>query len=204
MNNAVVIVGGDHHNTLGVIESFAEKGIKPYVIVLTDSNVSYVIYSKHIKRPWVCLSEEEVLSCLCQNFADSSEKIVLIATNDQTASLIDSYHQTLTPFSYISSVEPHGHLADAMSKEYMSELARNVGLEVPKTWIVKDTCIPEDISFPIITKAISSIEGTKANIKVCYDKEQLLSFFSSQRECHTIQLQTYIDKEYEFQLIGVS
>ena len=28
MKNKVLIIGGDHHNTLGVVESFAEKGIK--------------------------------------------------------------------------------------------------------------------------------------------------------------------------------
>ena len=48
MKNKVLIIGGDHHNTLGVVESFAEKGIKPYVLIYENNSHSFVLHSKHI------------------------------------------------------------------------------------------------------------------------------------------------------------
>ena len=30
MNNKVLVIGADHHNTLGIVESLGEKGIKSY------------------------------------------------------------------------------------------------------------------------------------------------------------------------------
>ena len=48
MKNKVLIIGGDHHNTLGVVESFAEKGIKPYVLIYEKNTHSFVLRSKHI------------------------------------------------------------------------------------------------------------------------------------------------------------
>ena len=38
MKYNMLIVGSDHHNTLGVIESFAETEVRPSVIVLTSSS----------------------------------------------------------------------------------------------------------------------------------------------------------------------
>lgn len=33
MNNKIIVFGGDHHNTLGVVRSLGEAGIKPILIL---------------------------------------------------------------------------------------------------------------------------------------------------------------------------
>ena len=35
-NNKVLVIGADHHNTLGIVESLGEKGIKYYVLIVAD------------------------------------------------------------------------------------------------------------------------------------------------------------------------
>ena len=55
----------------------------------------------------------------------------------------------------------------------MSDLAREVGLDVPRTWMVSDREVPADIEFPCITKAISSVEGSKKNIEICKEKRRI-------------------------------
>lgn len=189
---------------MGVIESLAEKKIYPYVIAITKTSWAYVLKSKYVTKGWVCHDGNQVIECLLQNFKDSEHKTLVIATNDYAASLLDSNNDKLTSYFILPNTSSPGTLSKTMSKEYMSSLARKVGLNVPKTWVVNNGVIPIDVEYPCITKAISSIEGTKDNICICYDAETLRNFLSKQVKCYTIQIQKFIEKEYEFQLLGCS
>ena len=53
---SILIIGSDHHNTLGVLESLGEKGVKPDVIVTTRSHTdnSFVLKSKYVARGYIC------------------------------------------------------------------------------------------------------------------------------------------------------
>ncbi len=202
--NQVVVIGGDHHNTLGVIESFAQTGIKSNVIIYSQHTRSYVLHSKYIKLGWLCRNEEQIINCLLTNFKDKKLKTVVIATNDETASLIDRNHKILDDFCILPNATPGGKLSDIMSKEFMSDLARKVGMTVPQSWIIKDANIPDNIEFPVITKAISSVEGSKDNIRVIYNKEELDKFICTETHCSVIQVSKFVNKDFEFQLLGCS
>ncbi len=202
--NKVLVVGGDHHNTLGVIESFGQKGIRPYVILYTPYHKCYVPHSKYVESGWSCSEEYELIACISSNFNEKDNKTVIVATNDIVADILDRHFEELKDICYIPTVIPAGELNRIMSKEYMSHLAKEVGLNVPQTWILENSEIPSSIDYPVITKAISSVQGSKANIKVCYNADDLRAFISHQQECSIIQIQRYIEKEFEFQLLGVS
>ena len=202
--NKVLVIGGDHHNTLGVIESLGAKGISPYVLVITNTSWAYVLKSKYVADGWVCHDEKQTVECILRNFNDTEHKAVVITTCDSAASLLDNNYDQLSPFLILPNTSTPGNLTNVMSKEYMSSLAREVGINVPKTWVVTDGSIPQDVEYPCITKAISSIAGTKENICVCRDEETLRHFLSDKAKCHTIQIQKFVDKEYEFQLLGCS
>ena len=45
-----IVIGGNHHNTLGVIRSLGRKGVMPYVILTSGDNNSFVLKSKYIKN----------------------------------------------------------------------------------------------------------------------------------------------------------
>ena len=201
--NRAVIVGTDHHNTLGLVESLAEKNVMPYVILHTQHSDGYVLHSKYIIKGWCCPDESAIIKCLLDNFKDKTNKTVILTTSDNVADIIDRNSGILDQYFYLSTTHPYGNLANWMSKEKMSETAREVGLNVPTTWLLNNDKIPKDITYPVITKAISSIEGTKANISVCRCEKDLELFLKKQH-CKTIQIQKFIDKEFEFQLIGCS
>ena len=51
MNREVVVIGGNHHNTLSILRSLGEKGIKSLLIVLSPYDPKpFVGYSKYIRR----------------------------------------------------------------------------------------------------------------------------------------------------------
>lgn len=203
MNNKAVIIGKDHHNALGIVESLGRKGIRPYVVILTRHKKSYVSNSKYVEKGWCCHNENEVIETLLTNFFDRDNKAVAYACDDETAVILDKNHKELGPFFFLPTTQPAGSLSNWTQKEMMSRVATEVGLSVPKTWVSKNNEIPEDIQFPIITKAHSSVEGGKSNIHICRDREALERVLTG-NHCETMILQQLINKEYEFQLLGCS
>lgn len=200
----IVVFGTDHHNTLGVIESLGIKGIKSDVIILSSKKWAYVLKSKYVNNGWICKRSEDVVSCLYANCISDKKKVPIIATSDLTACILDENHLSLEEHFFLPNAIPPGSLAQKMSKKYMSELAVKVGLNVPKTWIIENKEIPDDIVYPCITKAISSVEGTKDNISICNNKSDLTRFLSNKTHCKKIQIQKYVDKAFEFQFLGCS
>ena len=204
MKYNMLIVGSDHHNTLGVIESFAETEVRPSVIVLTSSSWAYVLKSKYVRNGWICHTEDEILHIMLSHFSNMNEKTVVYSTCDRVSSVLDKHYDVLKEHFVLPNTKEGGSLTAKMSKEYMSSLARKIGLSVPKTWIVKDGMLPDGIEYPCITKAISSIEGSKDNICICSNEHELSLFLERKAHCPTIQIQKYIDKKFEFQLLGCS
>lgn len=203
MNHQVVIIGADHHNTLGVVESLAEKGIKPFVLIYEKSTNSFVLHSKHVAGGWICQTEEDAVKTLRKNFSDSTNKAVMIATNDEVAGLVDRNHAILEEYFFLPIATPAGQLEQMMKKEWMTRLAQQVGLNVPTSWMMTNGKIPDDITFPIITKAPSSVIGGKGDIKICHTRQELESFIIT-NDYKQLQIQHFVNKAFEFQLLGCS
>lgn len=48
MTNKIIITGGSHHNTYGVIRSLGVKGIKSFVLLVSEENDSFLLHSKYV------------------------------------------------------------------------------------------------------------------------------------------------------------
>lgn len=203
MDHKAVIIGKDHHNALGIVESLGRKGIRPYLVVLTRYKKSFVGNSKFVEKCWCCADHDAVVRVLCENFTDRQNKAVAYACDDETAVLLDENHTILEPILFLPTVNPAGALSDWMQKERMSKLAEEVGMLIPKTWVIEGESLPDDIIYPVITKAHSSIEGGKDNLHVCQNKDELENMLKG-NHCSTMILQEYISKAFEYQLIGYS
>ena len=46
----VIVIGINHHNTLGVVRSLGYKGLKSHVIIMCRQKNPYVCYSKYIVK----------------------------------------------------------------------------------------------------------------------------------------------------------
>lgn len=204
MNNKVLIIGSDHHNTLGLIESLAQRGVKPYVIVYSHDKVPYLKYSKNYTQLWVCDTEDGIIECMLSNFEDKTNKTIVLSSADVVSVFLDYHYKELNDYFILPISARYGELERIMSKQYMAELAIKVGITVPRTWLTDDTKIPEGIEYPCITKAISSIAGAKDNIAICQNEEDLKHFLNDTHHCESILIQKFIDKAFEFQFLGCS
>lgn len=205
--NKVIIVGGNHHNTLGVIRAFGRCGIKPYVILTTIVSDSFVLKSKYIHKSWI-MESKQVVNFLLSNFI-FTEKPVLIACHDIISSIFDFNYNVLSKYFYVPGAKEEGRISKFSEKRVMSELAINVGMNVPKYRVLcydnvtNSLANINDVEYPCITKPIASRDGSKADICICRTEKDLLKFLKEHPGRQFI-VQTFVDKEFEFQLIGCS
>lgn len=203
----VIIIGANHHNTLGVLRSLGKAGIRSLLILISNEKRPYVSYSKYIKALKIINDESEIVSTLLalNNFKNERSKPVVIACADSVASYLDLQYDKLKDLFSLPCANKKGVISYYMNKEEMSSLARKIGLLVPKTEEVDiDDKSPNiDMPFPWIVKPLVSKFGKKSDIKRCYNQYDWEHYLEG-KHCKNLQIQELIDKEYEFQLIGCS
>lgn len=200
-NYPVLVIGGNHHNTLGVIRSLGEKGIMPDVIILAPVNNPYVGKSKYIKNIKIVQTEDQLLHYLRD--AKYSINPVVISCADVVSGVLDCHYDELSLKYILPGSQIQGRITYLMDKEVMSELAHKVGFRIPDSFSLEtNNTIDIPIKFPWIIKPLVSKDGSKAEIKRIYSFEE----WNSYRIEHDakIQIQQLIEKKFEYQLIGLS
>lgn len=168
-----------------------------------DEKNPYVAHSRFIKEKVIVSSVEDVIGVLRTYAKKLHEKAVVIACSDGASSLLDVYYNELTVHFFLPGSNGQGMLTKIMDKEEMSELGRSVGFHVPESWIVEKEEDIDNIVYPCITKPILSKDGLKSDIQICYKKSDLLEVVRT-GNCYKYQVQKFIDKDFEYQLIGLS
>lgn len=200
----IIVVGGNHHNTLGVIRGLGFGGVKPIVILhIGDENDPYVAHSCFIKEIKLVSSVENVLQVLRDYSKKLVDKAIVIACSDGTSSLLDMHCEELSEYYILPGSSKQGLLTKIMDKEKMAELGHSVGFNVPKSWVVESEKDIDGIEYPCITKPILSKDGHKSDIKVCQNKNELLEVLED-GSCYRYQVQKFVEKDFEYQLIGLS
>ena len=203
MNN-VIVIGCDHHNTLGVIRSLGEKGIGPDVLIVTQDGNTFVGKSKYIRNLHIVRNNNEIVPYLLSHFKSEKDKSVVICCHDASSSEIDLHADELRSWFIIPGAEKQGQITYLMNKKVMSDLAVDSGLSIPKTYYPSHFPLEEsECVLPCIVKPILSKEGTKDDIRICYDIANVNNAIS-RVGIGNVQLQEYIEKDFEYQLIGCS
>ena len=202
--NKVVVIGGDHHNTLGVIRGLGERGIRSDLILVAASQLTFVDASKYIARQWKISSDDEIVNALLPLYKDENEKPVVICCSDSSSGVIDENHDQLMPYFYLPGSTQQGRISKLMSKKEMADLAVEVGLKIPQTFYFSEAEHNlSSIKLPCIIKPIVSRNGSKTEIAICRTLEELEDYSRMYDLCND-QIQQFIDKDFEYQLIGCS
>lgn len=205
MEDKIFIIGGNHHNTLGVIRSMGGgiNDVEIYVIVKSDDSKPYILRSRYISRSWVAKTDEEVLDRLVVEGRKNKDRMVLIVCSDVLSSLVDLHRDKLKEYYYLPGTVEQGGITRLMDKEVQGDLARQNGFCVPESFSLntKDkTAI--DIAFPWIVKPLVSKNGKKTDIERIYSSEEWNNY--CERHDSKVIVQRLINKDYEYQLIGLS
>lgn len=204
----VLIIGGVHHNTLGVIRSigkssFSKKNIFLLIHDCDSCKHEFLSKSKYIDRANVFLleSSQEIFFWI-KNSANILNKCVVICCSDISSEIILSQREKFP--SAIICPSSSMDISYIMNKHFQSEIARSVGMNVPNDKVINKNESFLWVDFPCILKPIKSVcGGGKHDIKFASSYAELQSKISEELS-NTIQIQRFIKKSMEFQLIGCS
>lgn len=200
----VIIIGGNHHNTLGVVRSLGRKGLKP-IVIITNAGGKGIMASKYVGKGYSVEGSEEALALLNDSYSHETPKPIIIACHDIISSLLDLNRDRLLKYFVLPGSSVQGRVTEIMNKQKMAALAEQVRMNIPLTMVLNSSSdITEvQLTMPCITKPLASRDGSKQEIKICHNKEELHSFLI-EGEGRDFLVQQYIDKDIEFQLIGCS
>lgn len=201
--NKVVVIGGDHHNTLGVIRGLGERGIPSDLILVTPSRMTFVDASKYVEKCWKIGNDGLIVDLLLKEYKNEEEKPVIICSSDSSSSIIDSNRNRLSPYFFLPGAGEQGHISHLMSKKNMSNLALEVGFQIPKTCYGDNIRIEPEVPLPCIIKPIVSARGSKTDIHICSKWQDVINYVDAIGR-DNVQIQQFIDKDFEYQLIGCS
>ncbi len=202
--NAIVF-GTNHNNTLGLIRSLGQTGHK-VVLMLRAQKINYVDKSKYVSKTVYLDKTSNMIGAITSVARGMKEKPVLFATGDDEASLIDMHFEELSLYVIPEGGSHNNDINKYRNKETSNKLAEEIGFDLPRTWVISSTdALPDDVIFPVFVKANNSIYGGKKVQGICHNRQELLSrLLAIPLEDFPIQVQEFIDKEYEIMLQGCS
>lgn len=209
--NDVIVLGGNHHNALGIIRSLGEEGWKVNYIS-TDKNKSFVSRSRYIKDYWQAVDEKEILNILYSEFKNKSNRTSIIPSDDHAMGIIDNNVNKLADNFLIPNINGQDReVLRKMDKIHMNSLAKKNGFLVPESYNINllsrdkiySTIENLDISYPCIIKPLKSVDGTKSDIVICKSGSDLLTNLRQlSSEYEEVIVQEYINKEGELGIQG--
>lgn len=208
LKNKVILIGGNHHNGLGLARSFGVNGIKPYgVIVGEGAEHGFVRKSKYWAKTWVIKSDDEIVEFLLNAFQNEKEKPVVIPYSDGAAEEIDLNLDRLKEHFLLPSIGgQQGKIAELMDKQKQVEFAQAYGIPMAKSCVVdlSDIRLPKDMIYPCIVKPVVSAEGEKSDIRKCDTETQTVAYLQELRKkgYHRFLVQEYLNYDTEYLMVG--
>ena len=200
----IIVIGGNHQNTLGVVEALGQKSVNPIVIIISSVTSSYVLSSKYVKRGYIISREDDIVRTILDICIESNGVVTSIACSDDAAIILDNNYEKWPTNFFYPSINPKGGLYEWTKKEKMSKMADSIGITIPQSSIILNNSIPNDLSYPLVTKPFTSVHNGKQGFSICKSKEELDKYIECKGNNDPFQVQEYIEKEFEFQLIGCS
>lgn len=196
----IVVCGYNTFNAYGILRSLGEAGIKSDLITNQCPN-PFLTKSKYVKEVAYFTSPDAVPEILLTRFKKEGTNVV-ICCDDPIQSATDLKLNVLSEWFVISNCKnKEGELTRLMDKTVQMEIAEECGLTIPKSWsIAKDSALPVGIIYPCIVKPLVSKDGTKKEINVCHNKEDLVN---SLKDSGELIVQEFIEKDYEISIAGV-
>ena len=197
MNNIKVVIWGvDDYNTLGLFRELGPFGYDiTFMVFLGVKNCA--TQSKYCQKYVETPTLEEGLQYLIDNFKDESEKVVIINSNDLIAEFLDKNREGLPHFFVVPGTSLPGSLTKLDDKYVMTEIAEELGFDVPQSRICRWDSVIDDIEYPCLLKPTHQTLGkyNEFKFKICKNKKSLKNTLKFVRKDSSFILQQYIPKE---------
>ena len=199
-----IVFALEHYNPLGLIRSFGCMGIHP-IYISVKRRYEVAIKSKYISKLHKVDSIQEGYDLLMREYGHEEIKPYLVFSDDKSMGFFDlKYNEWKDKFIGFNAGE-QGRINRYIDKFEIQQCAKRHGLNALESFIIrKDSDIPKDLWYPVITKDISPNVGNwKADVYICQNEEELIGAME-RIASNEIMVQHFIDKENEMTLEGYS
>ena len=198
----VVVIGGDHYNTYGIVRSLGEQSIVSDVLILGHKQKdSFVLKSKYVANGFLCQNHGQAIEYLSKHYDCTTKNIVICCSDEAEELIIDHYNELSNKFILPVCENPQ-ETKLLMNKSIIGRLAQECGIRIPESWEVVNRIIPDDIIFPCLTKPMVSTKGHKSDIVVCHNKEELMAVVEDTNRCSDFVIQEYVEYDKEISILG--
>lgn len=206
IGNDVLLLGGSHHNGLGLVRSFGIHGVEVYGIIIGyDAEKSFIRKSKYWKKTWAVENEEQAIKLLERIFGERKEKLIVIPWSDGAAAAIDKNLERLSKFCVLPNINgEEGKIFSLMDKFQQVEFCRKIGIDMLETGVIEDFSKTIELKYPVILKPVASVEGDRGDIRICYNASQCEAAQMEYKDKGYLRVlvQRYLEKKEEYVLTG--
>lgn len=197
----VIVLGNDHTNSLGIIQSLGKEGY--YMIAFVwGVKTDMLRCSRYLKEIHTGKNIEECVAKISKYNHDKAEVIPIIACCDAAALALER-NAGILQGRFVFEHAKNYSLVHLAKKENQVNYALQAGFNVPKTWnLNEEKTIPTDIIYPCLIKPLVSCEGAKTDIRVCHNEDELKRNLNSLKYTKQVLLQQYIERDYEISILG--
>lgn len=197
----VIVFALEHYNPLGLIRSLGENGVNPvYVSVKRRGPVACL--SKYISACHFVDTVEEGCSLIVELYGGEEKKPYVLFSDDKSVGYFDLHYEELKDKFICYNAGSTGRINEFMDKDKILKIAKKHGFEVLDTRVVRVGEMPDDVTYPIITKDINPNSGSwKSDVFICENEEELREAYKSITS-PVIQIQRFIDKKNEYAIEG--
>lgn len=198
-----ILLVGDHYNPLGVVRSLGEKGIRP-IVILTNKRPRLINMSKYPQKVHLVSSPQEGLTLLLKLYGNEKHKPFVYSCSDDICCLLDNHYNELIDKFFFFHGKEQGIVSYYLDKANINNIAVKYGCNVLKFETLEKGKLPENLKYPVLTKAINStLYAWKKEMHICNNDKELLEAYNSIRS-NKILVQEFLKKKNELCVDGFS
>lgn len=203
-----IIFGEGNYHTLGVLHCMAAKGVEVFLLLVGTGKHALrgevLGYSKYAHYGHSVKDEREGLQWLLTHKKEFPQRTVIYPTSDTAESLLDSCYDVLSTHYVFPNCGKQGEVTRLMEKSVQNAMAMQHGIRTIKSIYTNDSEYNIDkVEYPCMLKPLVSISGSKGDMRVCANKEELDEALMSAKNTKKFILQQYIHNEADLLFLGI-
>ena len=204
-----ILFGEGNYNTLGVLHCMAERGIGVFLLLVGSGKKclkgNIIEYSRFARYGHIVQTEQEGLEWILANISNFPKGTVIYPTSDVAESLLDINYDTVIKHYNFPNCKANGEVTRLMEKCTQFSQASSYGVRILCSQYTHNTDFNSNtVSYPCMVKPLKSITGSKGDMQVCHNQEELNEALSTAKHTSEFIVQQYINNEADLLFLGVS
>ena len=203
-----ILFGEGNYNTLGVLHCMAAKGVEVFLLLIGSGkrflHGEVLGYSKYAHYGCSVSTEQEGVEWLLAHQSDFPQGTIIYPTSDTAETLLDAHYDELSAHFHFPNCGKQGEVTRWMEKDVQTALAAQHGIRTLQSMYTNNAdCDLNKVTYPCMVKPLISISGSKGDMRVCANRQELDEALVSAKHTKEFIIQQYIQNEADLLFLGI-